>query len=304
MTRLRLRVSERLKGAQNTYAMLTTFNEIDMTGLMELRNKYKDAFLEVGGLGTEGLVGWGGPPRLRAPGLAAAASLTAMRAPSVPLPPQKAHGCKLGFMSAFVKAAAVALQEVPAVNAVIDGAPGRIRVGWGGGQELGSRRLAPRLRAWWRQAAAALQRSPRRGAPPGRTLGLYFTPLTTLDSSPPGTVVVYRDYVDVSIPPSNPTPPTPTPHPPNPSPPRHRHRVPRLRGHLHRRCDAQGPRGAGAAQRRRAGLCRGGAGESLARGGVVVWRGLGVRVETGGGRGRGGPRGGAAEGKWQRPAKP
>jgi 2-oxoglutarate dehydrogenase E2 component (dihydrolipoamide succinyltransferase) len=41
MTRLRMRVSERLKGAQNTYAMLTTFNEIDMTGLMALRNKYK-----------------------------------------------------------------------------------------------------------------------------------------------------------------------------------------------------------------------------------------------------------------------
>lgn len=41
MTRLRMRVSERLKGAQNTYAMLTTFNEIDMTGLMDMRNKYK-----------------------------------------------------------------------------------------------------------------------------------------------------------------------------------------------------------------------------------------------------------------------
>jgi 2-oxoglutarate dehydrogenase E2 component (dihydrolipoamide succinyltransferase) len=79
MTRLRLRVSERLKGAQNTYAMLTTFNEIDMSGLMDMRSKYKDAFLE-------------------------------------------AHGCKLGFMSAFVKAAAAALQEVPAANAVIDGA--------------------------------------------------------------------------------------------------------------------------------------------------------------------------------------
>jgi pyruvate/2-oxoglutarate dehydrogenase complex dihydrolipoamide acyltransferase (E2) component len=41
MTRLRLRVAERLKGAQNTYAMLTTFNEVDMTGLMEMRNEYK-----------------------------------------------------------------------------------------------------------------------------------------------------------------------------------------------------------------------------------------------------------------------
>lgn len=41
MTRLRLRVAERLKGAQNTYAMLTTFNEVDMTALMELRTMYK-----------------------------------------------------------------------------------------------------------------------------------------------------------------------------------------------------------------------------------------------------------------------
>lgn len=78
MTRLRLRVAERLKGAQNTYAMLTTFNEVDMTGLMEMRSTFKDAFYEK-------------------------------------------HGVKLGFMSAFVKAAASALQEVPAVNGVIDG---------------------------------------------------------------------------------------------------------------------------------------------------------------------------------------
>lgn len=41
MTRLRARVAERLKGAQNTFAMLTTFNEIDMTNLMSLRADYK-----------------------------------------------------------------------------------------------------------------------------------------------------------------------------------------------------------------------------------------------------------------------
>ena len=46
MTRLRKRVAERLKGAQNTYAMLTTFNEVDMTNLMEMRNQFKDEFLE------------------------------------------------------------------------------------------------------------------------------------------------------------------------------------------------------------------------------------------------------------------
>ena len=78
MTRMRKRIAERLKGAQNTYAMLSTFNEIDMTNLMALRKKYKDTFIEE-------------------------------------------HGVKLGFMSAFVKAAADALQKVPAVNAVIDG---------------------------------------------------------------------------------------------------------------------------------------------------------------------------------------
>lgn len=36
-----MRVADRLKGAQNTYAMLTTFNEVDMTGLMQLRTDYK-----------------------------------------------------------------------------------------------------------------------------------------------------------------------------------------------------------------------------------------------------------------------
>lgn len=78
MSRLRRRVAERLKEAQDTYAMLTTFNEIDMTNLMNLRAAYKDEFMEV-------------------------------------------HGVKLGFMSAFVRAASCALNEIPAVNGVIDG---------------------------------------------------------------------------------------------------------------------------------------------------------------------------------------
>ncbi|KAI8113774.1 hypothetical protein M9435_003766 [Picochlorum sp. BPE23] len=77
MTRLRKRIAERLKGAQNTYAMLTTFNEVDMTNLMAMRSEYKEDFLE-------------------------------------------RHGVKLGFMSAFVKAAANALELVPAVNGVIE----------------------------------------------------------------------------------------------------------------------------------------------------------------------------------------
>jgi 2-oxoglutarate dehydrogenase E2 component (dihydrolipoamide succinyltransferase) len=78
MTRLRKRIAERLKEAQNTAAMLTTFNEVDMTNVLALRNAHKDAF-------------------------------------------EKKHGVKLGFMSFFVKAAIVALKEIPAVNGEIDG---------------------------------------------------------------------------------------------------------------------------------------------------------------------------------------
>ncbi len=44
MTRLRRRVAERLKEAQNTAAILTTFNEVDMTVVMEMRARYRDAF--------------------------------------------------------------------------------------------------------------------------------------------------------------------------------------------------------------------------------------------------------------------
>ncbi|VUZ46141.1 unnamed protein product [Hymenolepis diminuta] len=44
MTRIRMRTADRLKEAQNTCAMLTTFNEIDMSNLIEMRNHYKDAF--------------------------------------------------------------------------------------------------------------------------------------------------------------------------------------------------------------------------------------------------------------------
>ncbi|MBK1666025.1 dihydrolipoyllysine-residue succinyltransferase [Rhodospirillum rubrum] len=44
MTRLRRRIAERLKEAQNTAAILTTFNEVDMTNLMALRNQYKESF--------------------------------------------------------------------------------------------------------------------------------------------------------------------------------------------------------------------------------------------------------------------
>lgn len=77
MNRMRQRIAQRLKEAQNTNAMLTTFNEIDMSNIIEFRKSNQEAF-------------------------------------------QKKHGIKLGFMSAFVKAAAFALQDQPVVNAVID----------------------------------------------------------------------------------------------------------------------------------------------------------------------------------------
>jgi 2-oxoglutarate dehydrogenase E2 component (dihydrolipoamide succinyltransferase) len=77
MTRMRQTVARRLKEAQNTYAMLTTFQECDMGNLIDMRKRYKDDF-------------------------------------------EKAHGVRLGFMSAFVKASTAALKEIPAVNAVID----------------------------------------------------------------------------------------------------------------------------------------------------------------------------------------
>ncbi|MBM7068352.1 2-oxoglutarate dehydrogenase complex dihydrolipoyllysine-residue succinyltransferase [Actibacterium sp. 188UL27-1] len=78
MTRLRQTIAKRLKDSQNTAAMLTTYNEVDMGAVMNLRNEYKELFL-------------------------------------------KKHGVKLGFMSFFTKACCHALNEVPEVNAEIDG---------------------------------------------------------------------------------------------------------------------------------------------------------------------------------------
>lgn len=77
MNRMRLKIASRLKEAQNTNAMLTTFNEIDMSYIMEFRKLHQEAF-------------------------------------------QKKYGIKLGFMSAFCKAAAYALADQPTVNAVIE----------------------------------------------------------------------------------------------------------------------------------------------------------------------------------------
>ncbi|KAL2816354.1 hypothetical protein BJX63DRAFT_388156 [Aspergillus granulosus] len=81
MNRMRLRIAERLKQSQNTAASLTTFNEVDMSSLMEFRKLYKDDVL-------------------------------------------KKTGVKLGFMSAFSRACVLAMKDVPAVNASIEGPNG------------------------------------------------------------------------------------------------------------------------------------------------------------------------------------
>ena len=78
MTRLRQTIAKRLKDAQNTAAMLTTFNDVDMGAVIAARNTYKELF-------------------------------------------EKKHGVRLGFMGFFVKAACMALKDVPSVNASIEG---------------------------------------------------------------------------------------------------------------------------------------------------------------------------------------
>ena len=50
MSRLRQTIANRLKSAQNTAAILTTYNEVDMTNIMELRNEYKEVFTQKFGI--------------------------------------------------------------------------------------------------------------------------------------------------------------------------------------------------------------------------------------------------------------
>jgi 2-oxoglutarate dehydrogenase E2 component (dihydrolipoamide succinyltransferase) len=50
MTRMRVRIAQRLKESQNTAAMLTTFQEVDMGPLIAMRNKYKEEFLKIHGV--------------------------------------------------------------------------------------------------------------------------------------------------------------------------------------------------------------------------------------------------------------
>ncbi len=81
MNRMRLRIAERLKQSQNTAASLTTFNEVDMSSLIEFRKLYKDEILQK-------------------------------------------TGVKLGYMSAFARAAVLAMRDIPTVNASIEGENG------------------------------------------------------------------------------------------------------------------------------------------------------------------------------------
>ena len=78
MSRLRTKLSERLVAVKNETAMLTTFNEVDMSAIFAMRKDYKEKF-------------------------------------------EKKYGQRLGFMGFFTKAVSEALQDFPAVNAMIDG---------------------------------------------------------------------------------------------------------------------------------------------------------------------------------------
>ena len=78
MSRIRRTIAARLVSAKNNTAMLTTFNEIDMSAIMEIRKKFQEDFVA-------------------------------------------RYDIKLGFMSFFAKACAQILQEMPNVNAYLDG---------------------------------------------------------------------------------------------------------------------------------------------------------------------------------------
>ncbi|MCW3785367.1 2-oxoglutarate dehydrogenase complex dihydrolipoyllysine-residue succinyltransferase [Plebeiibacterium sediminum] len=78
MSSLRKKLSARLVAVKQETAMLTTFNEVDMSEIMAMRKKYQNVFVEK-------------------------------------------HGVKLGFMSFFIKASALAMKKHPMVNSMIDG---------------------------------------------------------------------------------------------------------------------------------------------------------------------------------------
>ena len=78
MSQLRKKLSSRLVAVKNETAMLTTFNEVDMSEVIRLRKTWQDKFI-------------------------------------------RKHSIKLGFMSFFIKASAIALMKFPGINSMIDG---------------------------------------------------------------------------------------------------------------------------------------------------------------------------------------
>ena len=78
MSTLRIKLSQRLVAVKNETAMLTTFNEVNMSAIIRIRNQYKEAF-------------------------------------------KQKYGTSLGMTTFFAKACAIALEEFPVVNAMIDG---------------------------------------------------------------------------------------------------------------------------------------------------------------------------------------
>ncbi len=78
MSRMRRTIAKRLVSAKNSTAMLTTFNEVDLTEIKKIRKQHQEKFIDK-------------------------------------------HGIKLGYMSFFSKACAIALMEMPDVNARLDG---------------------------------------------------------------------------------------------------------------------------------------------------------------------------------------
>jgi len=118
MSPLRKTIARRLVESQSQAALLTTFNEVDMSAAQELRKQYQDAFVA-------------------------------------------RHGCKLGFMSFFIKATIEALKAFPAINAEIRDTNVvyknyyDIGVAVGGGKGL----VVPVLRAADRMSFADIEKS-------------------------------------------------------------------------------------------------------------------------------------------------
>ena len=149
MTRLRARIAQRLIEAQSTQALLTSFNEVDLTAVQELRARYKERFEKQHGVKL-GFMSFFVKACIEAlkkfPVVNASVdgndiiyheyydigvAVSTERGLIVPVVRdadsksfamlEKQHGVKLGFMSFFTKACAEALKKFPSVNASVEG---------------------------------------------------------------------------------------------------------------------------------------------------------------------------------------